>query len=111
MVSVSFRLINAHDLPVGGYLGVNKTYIKFRDRYFWPKLYMDIQHSCLSWSPRQRLITTPPLPSTVEGPMEKLSFDIFGTFPVSRNNNRYIFVFMDISKKCSEAFAFPNIEL
>ena len=41
-------LINAHDLPTGGHLGENKTYAKLRDRYFWPKMYMDVQHWCLS---------------------------------------------------------------
>ena len=37
-------LVNVHDLPTGGHLGVNKTYAKLRERYFWPKMYMDVQH-------------------------------------------------------------------
>lgn len=41
-------LVNVHDLPTGGHLGVNKTYAKLRERYFWPKMYMDVQHWCLS---------------------------------------------------------------
>ena len=54
-------LINLHDLLTGGHLGVNKTYAKLRDRYFWPKMYMDVQHWCSSCeycamkkSPKQR---------------------------------------------------------
>lgn len=68
-------LVNAHDLPTGGHLGVNKTYAKLRDRYFWPKMYMDVQHWCLSCehcamkkSPKQRL-TAPLLQSPSNLPL------------------------------------------
>ena len=40
--------VNAHDVPTGGHLGVSKTYAKLRDRYFWLKMFMDVQHWCLS---------------------------------------------------------------
>ena len=109
-------LINAHDLPTGGHLGVNKTYAKLRDRYFWPKMYMDVQHWCLSCehcakkkSPKQRQ-TAPLLPIPVEAPFEKVSCDISGPWPVTHNNNRYILVFVDMCTKWTEAFAIPNIE-
>ena len=109
-------LINAHDLPTGGHLRVNKTYAKLRDRYFWPKMYMDVQHWCLSCehcamkkSPKQRQ-TAPLLPIPVEAPFEKVSCDISGPWPVTHNNNRYILVFVDMCTKWTEAFAIPNIE-
>ena len=109
-------LINAHDVPTGGHLGVNKTYAKLQDRYFWPKMYMDVQHWCLSCehcamkkSPKQRQ-TAPLLPIPVEAPFEKVSCNISGPWPVTHNNNRYILVFVDICTKCTEAFAIPNIE-
>lgn len=109
-------LVNAHDLPTGGHLGVNKTYAKLRDRYFWPKMYMDVQHWCLSCehcamkkSPKQRL-TTPLLPIPVESAFEKLSTDICGPLPVSDKGNRYILTFHDMCTKWCEAFAIPNTE-
>ena len=43
------RVPTPYDLPTGGHLGRNKTYAKLRDRYFWPKMYMDVQHWCLSY--------------------------------------------------------------
>ena len=109
-------LINAHDLPTGGHLGVNKTYAKLRDRYYWPKMYMDVQHWCLSCehcamkkTPKQRQ-TAPLLPIPVEAPFEKVSCDISGPWPVTHDNNRYILVFIDMCTKWTEAFAIPNIE-
>ena len=109
-------LVNVHDLPTGGHLGVNKTYAKLRERYFWPKIYMDVQHWCLSCehcamkkTPRQRQ-TSPLLPIPVEAPFEKVSCDISGPWPVTHDNNRYILVFIDMCTKWPEAFAIPNIE-
>lgn len=109
-------LVNAHDLPTGGHLGINKTYAKLRDRYFWPKMYMDVQHWCLTCehcamkkSPKQRQ-TAPLLPIPVEAPFDKVSCDISGPWPVTHNNNRYILVFMDMCTGWPEAFAIPNIE-
>ena len=109
-------LINAHDLPTGGHLGVNKTYSKLRDRYFWPKMYMDVQHWCLTCehcamkkSPKQRR-TAPLIPIPVEAPFEKVSCDISGPWPVTHKDNRYILVFIDMCTNWPEAFAIPNIE-
>ena len=109
-------LVNVHDLPTGGHLGVNKTYAKLRERYFWPKMYMDVQHWCLSCehcamkkTPRQRQ-TSPLFPIPVEAPFEKVSCDISGPWPVTHDNNRYILVFIDMCTKWPEAFAIPNIE-
>lgn len=36
-------ILQVHDIPFSGHLGVNKTYAKLCDRYFWPKKDMDVQ--------------------------------------------------------------------
>ena len=41
-------LLQIHDSPFSGHLGVHKTYAKLRDKYFWPRMFADVQHYVLS---------------------------------------------------------------
>lgn len=109
-------LLQVHDIPFSGHLGVNKTYAKLRDRYFWPKMYMDVQHYVLSCescsmrkSPKHRQ-TTPLLPLPVAGPGERWAVDCLGPFIESTSKNRYIVVWTDYCTRWVECFAVPNIE-
>ena len=109
-------LIGGHDHPTAGHLGVNKTYDKLRDRYFWPKMFADVQHWVLSCphcqmkkSPKQRQ-TAPVLPIAVEGPFHRVAVDCLGPFPVTNSGNRYIVVFSDYLTRFPEAFALPTID-
>ena len=109
-------LIGGHDHPTAGHLGVNKTYDKLRDRYFWPKMFADVQHWVLSCShcqmkksPKQRR-TAPVLPIAVEGPFHRVAVDCLGPFPVTNSGNRYIVVFSDYLTRFPEAFAVPSID-
>lgn len=77
-------LVGGHDDPLAGHLGVNKTYDKLRDKYYWPKMFADVQHWCLSCthcqmkkSPKQRQ-TAPILPIPVEGPFDRVALDCLG---------------------------------
>lgn len=79
-------LLQVHDIPFSGHLGVNKTYAKLRDRYFWPKMYMDVQHYVLSCescamrkSPKSQK-TTPLLPLPVVGPGDRWAVDCLSPF-------------------------------
>ncbi len=92
-----------------------KTYAKLRDSYFWPKMYMDVQHWFLSCEHcamkknlRQRLPSLLPIP--VEAPFEKISTDICGPLPVSNKGNRYILTFHDTCTKWCEVFAIPTTD-
>lgn len=119
VISTALRhevLLQVHDIPFSGHLGVNKTYAKLRDRYFWPKMYMDVQHHVLSCescamrkTPRQRK-TTPLLPLPVTGPGERWAVDRLGPFIESTSKNRYVVVFTDYCTRWVECFAVPNIE-
>lgn len=79
-------LVGGHDDPLAGHLGVNKTYDKLRDKYYWPKMFADVQHWCLSCthcqmkkSPKQPQ-TAPILPIPVEGPFDRVALDCLGHF-------------------------------
>ena len=109
-------LIGGHDDPLAGHLGVNKTYEKLRERYYWPKMFADVQFWCLSCthcqmkkSPKQRQ-TAPILPIPVEGAFDRVAVDCLGPFPVSDSGNRYIVVFSDYLTRYPEAFAVPTID-
>ena len=109
-------LIGGHDDPLAGHLGVNKTHEKLRERYYWPKMFADVQFWCLSCthcqmkkSPKQRQ-TAPVLPIPVEGAFDRVAVDCLGPFPVSNSGNRYIVVFSDCLTRYPEAFAVPSID-
>ena len=109
-------LVGGHDDPLAGHLGVNKTYDKLRGKYYWPKMFADVQYWCLSCthcqmkkSPKQRQ-TAPILPIPVEGPFDRVAVDCLGPFPVTTSNNRYIVVFSDYLTRYPEAFAVPSID-
>ncbi|CAF4707033.1 unnamed protein product, partial [Didymodactylos carnosus] len=49
--SMIAQLLQAyHDSPTSGHLGVNKTWHKIRDRYYWPGMYNQIKQYILSCS-------------------------------------------------------------
>ena len=109
-------LVGGHDDPLAGHLGVNKTYEKLRECYYWLKMFADVQFRCRSCthcqmkkSPKQRQ-TAPILPIPAEGPCDHADVDCLGPFPVTHSGNRYIVVFSDYLTRYPEAFAVPNIE-
>lgn len=66
-------LTSAHDDLTGGHLGIFKTYQKLKERYFWDRMYKDVEHwvrSCVDCAtrktPKNRL-RAPLLPLPVEG--------------------------------------------
>lgn len=109
-------LVGGHDDPLAGHLGVNKTYDKLRDRYYWPKMFSDDQHWCLSCTHCQmkksfkQHQTAPILPIPVEGPFDLVALDFLGPFPVPTAGNRYIVVFSDYLTRYPEAFEVATID-
>ena len=109
-------LVGGHDDPLAGHLGVNKTYEKLRERYYWPKMFADVQFWCTSCthcqmkkSPKQRQ-TAPILPIPVESAFDRVAVDCLDPFPVTDSGNRYIVVFSDYLTRYPEAFAVPSID-
>ncbi|CAM4956447.1 unnamed protein product [Rotaria socialis] len=91
-----------HDSPTSGHLGINKTWNKIRDRYFWPGMFKKIKHYVLSCTkckqfkidrtkPRGKL--QPIEPPT--GVLELMGLDFVGPVPQSSNGNKYILVCTD----------------
>jgi hypothetical protein len=91
-----------HDNPTSGHLGINKTWHKIRDRFFWPGMYNDIKRYVLSCTKcRQFKIDRtksagklqPIEPPT--GILDLMGMDFIGPVPQSSNGNKYILVCTD----------------
>ena len=110
-------LVWAHDDPTGGHFGTVKTYEKLRTRYYWRKMFSDVNHWCRSCcdcamrkSPRNRH-KAPLLPIPVQDAFDdRPACDIIGPFPPSKLGNRYVVVFSEYLTKWVEAFPVPSIE-
>ena len=105
-----------HDSPLGGHLGLEKTYDKIRHHYYWSSMFIDIQHwvkSCVDCqmrkTPRNKR-NAPLLPIPVEGAFDRVAVDHLGPFPGSYSGNRYVVVFSDYLTRWPEAFAVSTID-
>ncbi len=105
-------MIHNHDSYVGGHFGSYKTFMKIRDRYWWPTMFQDVELFCKSClicqlrkvPRRQReaaLMGTP----VANYPFERIGVDVVGPLPKSLAGNKYIVVFTDSFTRWTEAFA------
>ena len=46
--SLQHQILEAHNDVLAGHLGITKTYAVVRQRFFWPGMFIDIQHYCKS---------------------------------------------------------------
>ena len=117
-IPATFRheiLVACHDSPLSGHMGINKTYEKVRERYFWKGMFKDCEHwvqSCVDCSMKktpknkQKAIV---LPIPV-GAWERVGVDCLGPFPVTDSGNRHIVVFTEYLTKWCEAFPVATID-
>ena len=93
-------LYNFHDHPFAGHLGIDKTYKKIIERYFWPTIYKDVRKyvlSCLSCQKRKadktptygHMQTSPKISGR---PFERFTIDFVGPISPSSNGCAYILV-------------------
>ena len=105
----------AHNDVLASHLGITKTYAVVRQRFFWPGMFIDIQHYCKSCV--DCAMKKPPkggyranlIPIPVEGPFDRVGVDCLGPLPVTHSGNRYIVDFTDYFTKWPKAFPVPDI--
>lgn len=95
-----------HDDPRAGHMGFHKTYVRVRQRFFWPRLYRPVNSyvkSCLSCQRRKRPTTGPVgllQPSPCPGkPFECVGIDLYGPLPLNSFGNRWVFTAVDLSHR------------
>ena len=105
-----------HDHKLAGHLGVTKTLIRIRTRFFWPKMERDIVEyvtSCDICQKRKANTNTraplKPIP-VVHRVWQRVAMDIIGKVTKSNNGNEYILSIVEYETRYAKAFAMPDSE-
>lgn len=92
-------LFECHDSPLAGHLGVNKTYERVREKYYWPKMKSDIRTylatcvECLQYKvPQCKPAGTMGDQRKVTAPFQFISSDVMGPFPRSHSGHNFLIV-------------------
>ncbi|MEW8547773.1 MAG: integrase, partial [Candidatus Thiodiazotropha sp.] len=105
-----------HDALTGGHQGQERTYEAIRSKYFWPRMYADIQtyvKTCEECQQAKRYIhqkqaLLKPLP--IGNVFSRLHIDILGPLPKSKEGYRYILMIVDAFSKWTEALPLHTME-
>ena len=108
----------AHDTPMSGHLGINKTYHKILNHFYWPGLKSDVSQFCKSCHTCQMVgkpnQTIPkahlqPIPAFDE-PFSRIIIDCVGPLPKTKAGHEYLLTIMCASTRFPEAIPLRNIK-
>ena len=106
----------AHDIPLSGHLGKEKTAKRILQRFYWPTLYRDVATYCRTCTPCQKTshrkpprAPLHPLPIITE-PFSRIAMDIIGPLPRSHSGKRYVLVICDYATRYPEAIPLRSID-
>lgn len=105
-----------HDIPSAGHLGYDKTLDKIRQSFYWPGMSDHVKQYCKRCDActarnLSRDHNKAPLGKYLVGePMERVTMDIMGPLPVTKDGNRYILVITDWFTKWTEGIPMPDQE-
>ena len=100
-------LILAHETPTSGHLGVNKTYHKILNHFYWSRLKSDVSQFCKSCHTCQMVgklnQTIPkahlqPIPAFDE-PFSRIIIDCVGPLPKTKSGHEYLLTIMCASTR------------
>ena len=99
-------LATFHDHPLSGHMGLAKTWLKIRDRFYWPNMYRSVKNYIAACRPCQTCKVSRQKASGLLQPIESPSgvFDLLGLDflgPLQRTpaGNRYVLVCTDYLSK------------
>ena len=104
-----------HDVPAAGHMGVEKTLARVRQRYWWPRISVDVRKyvlSCLYCQFHKHQTGKPfgllqPIPSP-SNCFESVVVDHLGPFKQTARGNQHIIVAIDALSKYVEIAAVPD---
>ena len=108
----------AHESPMSGHLGINKTYHKIINHFYWPGLKSDVSkycktcHTCqMVGKPNQTIpkAQLQPIPAFAE-PFSRILIDCVGPLPRTRSGNEYLLTIMCTSTRFPKAIPLRNIK-
>ena len=102
----------AHESPMSGHLGINKTYHKIINHFYWPGLKSDVSkycktcHTCqMVGKPNQTIpkAQLQPIPAFDE-PFSRILIDCVGPLPRTKSGNEYLLTIMCTSTRFPKLF-------
>ena len=108
----------AHESPMSGHLGINKTYHKIINHFYWPGLKSDVSkycktcHTCqMVGKPNQTIpkAQLQPIPAFDE-PFSRILIDCVGPLPRTKSGNEYLLTIMCTATRFPEAIPLRNIK-
>src|ERR1700722_17318204 len=101
-----------HDHEISAHFGIQTTYEKIKERYYWKGILKDIEtyiKSCKQCQFRGKPTGKHELHSIrVKEPFYQIGIDIVGPLPITEKKNKYIVVAIDYFTKWPEAKAIPE---
>ena len=108
----------AHETPLSGYLGANKTYHKILNHFYWPDLKADVSnycrycHTCQVVGKPNQVIPKAglqPIPAFDE-PFSRIIIYCVGPLPETKSGNEYLLTSMCASARFPEGIPLRNIK-
>ena len=108
----------AHESPMAGHLGVNKTYLRILSHFYWPQLRKDVSEFCKYCDVCQRVgkpnqtilvASLKPIPVCNE-PFSQVIIDCVGPLPKTSPGNQYLLTITRCFKRFPEAIPLRNIK-
>ena len=108
----------AHESPMSGHLGINKTYHKIINHFYWPGLKSDVSkycktcHTCqMVGKPNQTIpkAQLQPIPAFDEL-FSRILIDCVGPLTRTKSGNEYLLTIMRTSTRFPEAIPLRNIK-
>lgn len=106
----------AHDQPLAGHLGVEKTKERILKAFYWPGIFRNVSEYCASCDTCQKvakrskvkapMINTP----IISEPFSKISMDIVGPLDRTKKGNRFILTIVDDATRYPEAYALKSCD-
>ncbi|XP_069986300.1 uncharacterized protein [Penaeus vannamei] len=107
----------AHDSPMAGHLGINKTCNRIQKYFYWPGMRKDVALYCKTYhncqvvgKPNQKITAAPlyPIPAMSE-PFSKVIVDCVGPLPKTKAGNVYLLTIMCQTTRYPEAIPLRKI--
>ncbi|CAF2977846.1 unnamed protein product, partial [Rotaria sp. Silwood2] len=112
---INSLLQSYHNDPLSGHFGVRRTYLKIKNKFWWPKMKQSIIQYIQSCLPCQQYnISRTKKPgrlnpiSTPEGPFQLIGIDYCGPFKPTPRGNQYVLCITDYFTRWVTAVALPD---
>ena len=106
----------AHNIPLAGHMGKNKTAQRILQWFYWPTLHRDVAEFCRScpecqktsnWKGRPAPLISLPI---IGEPFQRIAMDIMGPLPRSHSGKRYVLVVCGYATRYPEAIPLHSID-